>query len=91
MITQNKRLVGIVLAVALLLLINFIAKAPWSLFDYVAAGVLLLGAGLMFEFVMRMVKNTKYRITLFVALLAAFLLIWIEISVGLFGTPFAGN
>ena len=91
MITQNKRLVGIVLAVGLLLLINFIAKAPWSLFDYVAAGILLLGSGLMFEFVMRGVKNTKYRIAIFVALLGAFLLIWIEISVGLFGTLFAGN
>lgn len=89
--TQNKRIIGIVLAVALLLLINFIAGAPWSLFDYAAAGVLLLGAGFMFELVMRMIRKPGHRIALFTALLAAFLLIWIEISVGLFGTPFAGN
>lgn len=88
---QNKRLVGIVAAVALLLLITFFARAPWSLFDYVAAGVLLLGAGLMFEFVMRTVRKTGYRIAIFAALLAAFLLVWIEISVGLFGSPIAGN
>lgn len=88
---QNKRIIGIVLAVALLLLINFIAKAPWSLFDYILAGVLMIGAGLMFEFVMRKVTKIEYRIGIFAALLIGFLLIWIEIAVGLFGTPFAGN
>lgn len=91
MIMQNKRLTGIALTVALLLLIPLITKAPWSRFDFVVAGVLMLGAGLMFEFVMRMVKKTEYRIAIFVFLLTAFLLIWIEIAVGLFGTPFAGN
>ena len=50
--TQNKRLIGIVLTVALLLLIPFIAmqftnEVKWSLPDFVAAGVLLLGTGLL--------------------------------------------
>jgi hypothetical protein len=91
MITKNKRLVGIVLAVALLLLIPLIARAPWSRFDFVTAGILLLGTGLACEFVLRKVTQTKYRIAICAAILAVLLLIWIELAVGLFGTPFAGS
>jgi len=91
MIMQNKRLIGIVVTAALLLLIPLIARAPWSRFDFVAAGVLLLGTGLACEFVLRKVTQTKYRIAICAAILAALLLIWIEIAVGLFGTPFAGS
>jgi Trk-type K+ transport system membrane component len=96
MITKNKRLVGIVLTVALLLLIpliamQFIQEVDWSLLDFVTAGVLLLGTGLLCELVIRKVKNVKYRIAMCAALLAALLLIWIELAVGIFGTPFAGS
>ena len=96
MITKNKRLSGIVLTAVLLLLIPFIAmqftdEVNWSLFDFAIAGVLLLGTGLMCEFVMRKVKNVKYRIAICAALLTALLLIWIELAVGIFGTPFAGT
>ena len=88
---KNKRLIGIFLVVALLLLIPLITRAPWSLFDFVLAGVLLSGAGLVFELLLRTVKKNEYRIALGLALLAALLIIWIEISVGVFGTRFAGN
>jgi uncharacterized membrane protein (UPF0182 family) len=91
MIMQNKRLIGIVLTVALLLLIPLIARAPWTRLDFVTAGVLLLGTGLMCELVMRKVNKIEYRIAICVALLAALLLIWLELAVGIFGTPFAGS
>jgi hypothetical protein len=45
----------------------------------------------MFELVMRTVKKTSHRIAVCGAVLAAFLLIWIELAVGLFGTPLAGS
>ena len=88
---KNKRLIGIVLTVALLLLIPLIARFPWSPIDFVTAGVLLLGTGLMCELVLRKVKKFEYRIAICVALLAALVLIWIELAVGIFGTPFAGS
>ncbi len=96
MITQNKRLIGIVLTVALILLIPLVAmqftnEVDWSLFDFVIMGVLLLGTGLMCELVLRKVKEMKYRIAICGALLAAFVLIWLELAVGIFGTPFAGS
>lgn len=94
--TKSKRLVIIVLIVALLLLIPLVAmqftdEVKWDLPDFVAAGVLLLGTGLMCEFVMRKVKRRAFRIAIIVGILAAFVLIWLELAVGIFGTPFAGS
>ena len=96
MITKNKRLAGILFTVALLLLIPFIGmlftnEVNWSLVDFIAMGVLLLGTGLMCELVLRKVKKIKYRIAICGMLLVALLLIWMELAVGIFGTPFAGS
>jgi peptidoglycan/LPS O-acetylase OafA/YrhL len=96
MLTQNKRLIGIVLAVPLLLLIPFIAmqfsdEVRWSPFDFIIMGVLLLGTGLMCELVLRKVKKREHRIVLCLALLATLFVIWAELAVGIFGTPFAGS
>jgi len=96
MIEQNKRLIGIVLAVPILLLIPLITmlftdEVKWTLLDFIVAGILLLGVGLTFEFIMRKVKTTKLRIAVCVALFLVFFLVWAELAVGIFGTPFAGH
>lgn len=96
MLTQNKRLTGIIITVVILLLIPLIAmqfteEVKWTLLDFVVAGILLLGTGLIFELVMKKVEKTKHRITICIAVLAGFLLIWAELAVGIFGTPFAGS
>ncbi len=96
MVTKKTRLIGIVVTVALLLLIPLIAKqftdeVNWTLSDFVAAGMLLLGTGLIFEIVMRKAKKIEHRIAICAATLTVLLLIWFELAVGIFGTPFAGN
>ena len=96
MITQNKRFIIILLSVGLILLIPFIAmqftgEVNWSPFDFVVMGILLLITGLAGELVWRKVNKIKYRIILLFAILGAFLLIWAELAVGIFGTPFAGS
>ena len=96
MITKNKRLTGIALTVALLLSIPFIAmqftdEVKWSPIDFIVMGILLLGTGLTCEFILRKVKKTSYRLALIGAILIVFLLIWAELAVGIFGTPFAGS
>ncbi len=96
MILQNKRLTGIMLIVAVLLLIPLVAmlftnEVHWTLPDFIAAAVLLLGAGLGCEFVLRKVRNTRQRIIICAVILAALALIWVELAVGIFGTPFAGQ
>jgi peptidoglycan/LPS O-acetylase OafA/YrhL len=96
MIKQNKRFTGILLIVVLLLLIPFIAmqftdEVKWTLSDFVAAAVLLLGTGLLCELVMRKVSKIGHRITICVALLTVLLLIWLELAVGIFGTQSGGQ
>ena len=66
-------------------------EVNWTLSDFVIAGVLLLGTGLMYELVMRKVKTRKFRIALFMALLILLFLIWAELAVGVYGTPISGN
>jgi len=96
MTIQNKRLIGVLLTVAFILLIPLIAmqftdEVDWKLFDFVIMGVLLLGTGLMCELVMRKVKKIEYRVAICGLLLVALFLIWAELAVGIFGTPFAGS
>lgn len=96
MITQNKRLFGIMISIAILLFIPLITmqfsdEVNWKLADFVIAGVLLFGTGLICEFVMRKVKKKENRIALIVVIIALLLLIWAELAVGIFGTPLAGS
>lgn len=95
-IIGNKRLTGIVLTIAILLLVPLIAmqftnEVNWSFFDFLVAGLLLLAAGLACEFVLQKVKKPVHRIAICAAILLALLLIWIELAVGIFGTSFAGS
>jgi hypothetical protein len=94
--TQNRRLIGIVLTVALILCIPFLAmqftdEVDWKLSDFVIMGVLLLGTGLLGELVMRKVSNMNFRIGIIALIVIALFLIWAELAVGIFGTPFAGS
>jgi len=93
---QNKRLISVVLTSAILLLIPLIAmqftdEVNWNLFDFIIAGTLLIGTGLIIELVLRKTKKIKYRIIIVAALLIVFLLIWAELAVGIFGTPLSGH
>lgn len=90
-----KMIVKILPIVGSLLLIPLISmlltgEVNWSFFDFTIMGVLLTITGLLIGITLKIVKsNNKYIIILTVSLL--FLLIWAELAVGLFGTPFAGN
>ena len=94
--SKNKRLAIIILAVPVLLMIPltgmlFNTGIDWSLLDFVVMGILLLGAGLTLELVLRKVPRKENRIALVAIIAIAFLLIWAELAVGIFGTPFAGS
>jgi dolichyl-phosphate-mannose--protein O-mannosyl transferase len=93
---KNKRFSIILLTIAFLLLIPFIAmqftdQVNWTPFDFVIAAILLLGIGILCELAMRKIKNTTYRIIVCVVLVILLFLIWAELAVGIFGTPFAGD
>lgn len=75
----------------LLLLIPLIFRFPWTLSDFVIGGFLLFVLGLGIELVQSKVQNKNKRYTLLALVLFTFVLIWAELAVGLFGTPFAGS
>jgi hypothetical protein len=82
--------------VGLLLTIPLIAmqltdEVEWSLFDFIIMGTLLLITGLMGEIIFKRVKNSKYRLILYIIIAMIFFLLWAELAVGIFGTPFAGS
>ncbi|WP_219733373.1 hypothetical protein [Hymenobacter sp. NBH84] len=64
----------------------FVADMAWDGFDFVAAGVLLFGAGLTFVLIARMGNTTTYRVAVGVAVAAGLLLVWANLAVGLVGS-----
>ncbi len=93
---QNKRLATILaIAISILLIplvaMNLTNEVNWSLFDFIVVGGLLLGTGLILEFILRKIKSLRYRILLGIVLFLVLFLIWAELAVGIFGTPFAGS
>ena len=63
----------------------------WSIFDFLVMGVLLFSFGVSINIVLNNTKNSKIRITFFTFLILIFSLIWIELAVGIFESPFAGS
>jgi len=94
---QNKRFAAIMLTAAALLSLPLIAMqfdgngVKWDMRDFIIAGVLLFGTGLGVELVLRKVKTTRYRFLSVGLILIALFLVWAELAVGLFGTPWAGS
>lgn len=93
---KNKRLIIILAVVGVLLLIPLVAmqftnEVNWSGFDFLVMGVLLLGTGLVCELVLRKVKKRTSRLVVCLTIIGVFILVWMELAVGIFGTPFAGS
>ena len=63
----------------------------WSVFDFIIMGFLLILLSIGINFVIKHVKNLKNRFLYIGILVLIFILIWAELAVGIFGTPFAGN
>lgn len=87
---------GIILGTAMLLLVPFIAmqfssQVYWALPDFAVAAWLLLTMGFSCEWILRKVSTRLLRITLITLSIFLFLLIWAELAVGIFGSPFAGE
>ena len=94
--TTSKRLPYIFGIIILLLSIPLIAmqysdEVDWSAMDFVIMGALLLGVGLMIDLILRKIRTRSARVYLIIGLIVLFLLVWVELAVGIFGTPFAGD
>lgn len=76
------------LIAALLLLpwvaMQFTREVAWDAADFAFAGVLLIGAGLLFELAVWRTRTLVWRLAIGVALVVAVLLTWAEAAVGVF-------
>ncbi|GAB4383156.1 MAG: hypothetical protein Kow0075_15230 [Salibacteraceae bacterium] len=86
----------ILFSVAVLLSIPLVAmqftdEVNWDMTDFVVMGGLLLTCGALLELTYKFTRKVKIRLLISVALLLALFLIWVELSVGVFGSPFAGD
>ena len=63
----------------------------WSATDFVIMGTLMAVLGLTIEAVMRFAKSWPARLAACGVAVLVFLAIWVELAVGVFGTPFAGS
>lgn len=67
------------------------AEVDWGAGDFVIAAVLLGGVALLADRVLLGSRSQGAKAVLLVALLAALAMVWVELAVGVFGTPFAGS
>ena len=66
-------------------------EVNWSFFDFIVMGILILSFSFGIKQVLKTTKNTKYRILIIGLISILFLLIWAELAVGIFDSPFAGS
>jgi hypothetical protein len=69
-----------------LIAMQFTHEVNWDETDFIVFGAMLVGACGAYELATRMTGNTAYRAAVGVAVVAAFLLIWINLAVGIIGS-----
>ena len=93
---KTKNLLIILMVVGGILLIPFIGmqvsnEVNWSSSDFVIMGILLFLTGLAINFALSKFKTLKSRIIACAVILFILFVIWAELAVGIFGSPFAGS
>ena len=69
----------------------FFDEFDWSLFDFILMGIILITLGFLINLIIDKFKKRSYKIILITITLFFFILLYVELAVGIIGTPFAGN
>lgn len=94
---MNKIQKRIIVASLLLLIVPAIMNGfrsggfNWSVFDFVIAFVFLSAVGLMIEFLWRKLQTRQHKIIAISATIIFFIVLFVELAVGIFNSPIAGN
>ena len=91
-----KRFLILLLSLESLLLIPLIGMyaqgdVRWSGVDFLIMGLMLFVLTVGITIVLQLVKQRSYRMILLLLLIALFLLVWIELAVGVIDSIFAGT
>lgn len=63
----------------------------WTPFDFIVMGILVFITSFAYEYLTRNASSITRRMIVAAALFGALLVIWAELSVGVFDSPFAGS
>lgn len=74
------------LIIPAILLLPWLGNWPWTRSDYVVMGLMLGSVGLGIEFLVRQSGSTAYRLGAVMAVIAAFLTVWVNLAVGMIGS-----
>ncbi|KFF75050.1 membrane protein [Chryseobacterium sp. P1-3] len=96
MMTQKQKTLAIYIVPLILLCIPllgnlFSSEVRWSASDFLIAGVLLFTTAFLINLVRNKIKKQSRKTLACILILLALALIWLELAVGVFGSPFAGS
>ncbi len=96
MILEKKNIIRSILAAELVLLVplaamQFSNEWDWGVADFIIVGILLAGVGVGAQLIIYGVKHNPRHAVMGASVAAAMVLIWMELAVGIFGSPFAGS
>ena len=85
-----KNVIYLALVTASILMVPLVAmqftdEVMWTLSDFVFAGILIFGTGLLYQLATGLTANTAYRAGMGLALATTFILLWINGAVGVIG------
>jgi len=89
--TVRRQLIYVALGTLLILMIPLIAmqfsdEVNWGPGDFIIMGVMLFSAGLTYVLISKMRDNLAYRMGVGVAVVTGFVLVWMNLAVGLIGS-----
>ncbi len=84
---------ALVVALALLiaLALSIAGILLWSPFDFVLAGVLLIGLAITMNLILNYTKKSTMRWLFLIVAILLFILLWMELAVDLFGSSLSGS
>lgn len=94
--TTIQRILRLIAIVLMILAIPFIgmqlrADVAWSMADFVLAAIVLCGAGVVYEIIRTILNTPRQRMLVGIGIAVIVFVGWVELAVGVFGTPFAGS
>lgn len=93
---KAKNIIRSVLIAQLILLVPLVAMQfsdewDWNLGDFIIVGILLAGVGVAYQMVISGWKNNSRQVVIGALIAVTMVLLWIELAVGIFGSPIAGS
>lgn len=70
---------------------QFSNEVNWSFSDFLIAGIILFIAASMVNIILTFIHTKFWKIILLIVSFLIIAIIWAELAVGIFGSPFAGS